>query len=283
MLSLTTAASPTLTADYLFDVLKKPSYLTAWKALMVGQKSIPKWLQGYLNSFDGVAMPKAEVKIGTASYELYEVCKPHDCAGNENYFLFSPDHTKAWGAIEVDRRAPFLIGNPNSQQAALLLGAYAPEVTVPDAVNNTVTKAPAVQTTVEPNNNVAGEIRVPLKRDGGTFVVPVLINGAISLDFVIDSGAADVSIPSDVFSTLIRAGTVEKSDILGTQTYVLADGSKTPSITFNIKSLKLGNKIIRNLKGSVSTAQGSLLLGQSFLQKVSSWSIDNSTHELILR
>jgi type I restriction enzyme R subunit len=36
---------------------------------------------------------------------------------------------------------------------------------------------------------------VPLNTNGGVFVVPVEINGAITLDFAVDSGAADVSIP----------------------------------------------------------------------------------------
>jgi TPR repeat protein len=38
---------------------------------------------------------------------------------------------------------------------------------------------------------------VPMRLQGGTFVVPVLINNAITLNFVLDSGAADVSIPVD--------------------------------------------------------------------------------------
>jgi Aspartyl protease len=64
---------------------------------------------------------------------------------------------------------------------------------------------------------------------GGTFEVPVEINGAITLNFVIDSGAADVTIPADVVSTLIRMGTIKPSDFIGRQTYVLADGSESPS------------------------------------------------------
>ena len=44
---------------------------------------------------------------------------------------------------------------------------------------------------------------VPLRSEGGTFVVPVLINDKITLDFTLDSGAADVSIPLDVFSRLV--------------------------------------------------------------------------------
>lgn len=47
---------------------------------------------------------------------------------------------------------------------------------------------------------------IPLIREHGTFVVPVVINDRITLNFTIDSGASDISIPADVFSTLTRAG-----------------------------------------------------------------------------
>ena len=59
---------------------------------------------------------------------------------------------------------------------------------------------------------------VPLEEDGGTYVVPVTINGTISLKFTIDSGASDVSLPSDVVSTLIRSGTITKEDYIGDKT-----------------------------------------------------------------
>jgi clan AA aspartic protease (TIGR02281 family) len=124
--------------------------------------------------------------------------------------------------------------------------------------------------------------QVPLKNDGGTFVVPVEINGAITLDFTVDSGASDVTVPADVFSTLERAGTIKKSDITGEQTYVLANGSQSQLPTFTIRSLKVGDKVIKDVRGSVAPVQGTLLLGQSFLQRFRSWSIDNTKHELLL-
>jgi clan AA aspartic protease (TIGR02281 family) len=125
-------------------------------------------------------------------------------------------------------------------------------------------------------------IRVPLKRDSGTFGVPVEINSSMTLDFVVDSGATDVAVPADVFMTLIRMGTIKESDITGEQTYVLADGSKAKSITFTIRSLKVGNMIIENVKSSVGTRDGMLLLGQSFLGRFKSWSVDNTRRELVL-
>jgi clan AA aspartic protease (TIGR02281 family) len=135
----------------------------------------------------------------------------------------------------------------------------------------------------QPSNQIpSSRANVPLTKYGGTFVVPVEINGAITLDFTLDSGATDVSIPADVFSTLRRSGTIRDEDISGDQTYVLADGSKTKSVTFTIRSLRVGNRLVENVRGSVASAQGSLLLGQSFLERFKSWSIDNTKHELVL-
>jgi hypothetical protein len=125
-------------------------------------------------------------------------------------------------------------------------------------------------------------ISVPLQADGGTFVVPILINDAITLNFTVDSGAADVSIPADVVMTLVRGGTLNKSDFIGSATYILADGSKMPSTKFRIRSLKVGDRTVDDVSGSMSPAQGTLLLGQSFLSRFKSWSIDNNRQALIL-
>jgi predicted aspartyl protease len=123
---------------------------------------------------------------------------------------------------------------------------------------------------------------VPMQIDGGAYAVPVRINDAITLNFVVDSGAADVSIPADVVMTLMRTGTLKVADFLGEKTYALADGSTVPSQTFRIRSLKVGNNSLENVLGSIASVKGGLLLGQSFLSRFKSWSIDNTKHELIL-
>jgi clan AA aspartic protease (TIGR02281 family) len=123
---------------------------------------------------------------------------------------------------------------------------------------------------------------IPLQFEGGTFSVPVLINDKLTLNFVLDSGATDVSIPGDVVLTLMRTGTLSAADFLGERTYILADGSKLPSQTFRIKSLKVGNKLVENVIGSIAPVNGELLLGQSFLRRFNSWSIDNQRHVLVL-
>jgi hypothetical protein len=69
---------------------------------------------------------------------------------------------------------------------------------------------------------------------------------------------------------------------LGKRTYRLADGSTVPSQTFRIKSLKVGDKVLESVTGSIAPVEGSLLLGQSFLSRFKSWSIDNQRHLLVL-
>src|SRR5580698_4940199 len=67
---------------------------------------------------------------------------------------------------------------------------------------------------------------IPLIHAHGTLEVPVVINGKISLNFTIDSGATDVSIPASIFATLTRDGTVSREDFLDKRMYKLADGSE---------------------------------------------------------
>jgi predicted aspartyl protease len=125
-------------------------------------------------------------------------------------------------------------------------------------------------------------ILIPLQKEGGTYVVPVLINNAITLNFTVDSGAADVVIPADVFTTLVRTGTIQETDLLGTKTYTLGDGSTRSAQTFRLRSLTIGGKVIEDVTGSVAPVEGLLLLGQTFLERFKSWSIDNAKHSLVL-
>jgi hypothetical protein len=123
---------------------------------------------------------------------------------------------------------------------------------------------------------------VHLVEDGGTFMVPVKVNNSISLNFTVDSGAADVSIPDAVVARLRRDGSLRDDDFQGPRTYVLADGSKVTSNTFLIRTLRVGDWVVDDVLASNGGASGSLLLGQSFLSRFHSWSIDNGRNVLVL-
>lgn len=127
------------------------------------------------------------------------------------------------------------------------------------------------------------ETRIPLVKMSGGLIAPVVINNAIKLNFIVDSGASDVSIPADVFSSLVQANTVTQGDITGTRNYKNADGEVFQSKTFIIRSLKIGNIEAPRVQAKVSPSNAPPLLGQSFLKRFKSWSIDNSTQELILQ
>ena len=154
------------------------------------------------------------------------------------------------------------------------------------AINAAASEAgPPMVATTSPGENQKSSsvVEVLLKEnDGGLLVVPVELNGAITLDFAVDSGASYVTIPADVYYTLVRTGTIKDSDITGQRTVVLADGSTSKLPTFTIRSLRVGNKLVENVNASVLPFQGQLLLGQSFLGRFKSWSLDNTKHVLRL-
>ena len=123
---------------------------------------------------------------------------------------------------------------------------------------------------------------IPIEARDGAYVVPVLINGVLTENFIIDSGSADVSIPADVASALERAGAISPSDLIGSKTYILADGSRVPSATYRIASLKIGDLIMQNVTVRIAPEKSHFLLGQSFLSRLKSWSMDNARRALII-
>lgn len=145
------------------------------------------------------------------------------------------------------------------------------------------TTSPSLQASARPPPRGGADAEeVALKLLGGTYLVPVRINDAITLNFMVDSGASDVLIPADVVMTLFRTETLTGSDFIGERNYVLADGSKLPSARFLLRELKVGNHLLANVTASVGPVAGEPLLGQSFLSRFRSWTLDNAQHALIL-
>jgi hypothetical protein len=148
-----------------------------------------------------------------------------------------------------------------------------PQVTPPPPVGSFAQIPPA---------KVAPEAtdRVSLVEANGVYTVPVLINGILPLQFVLDSGAADVSLPADVFLTLMRTGTITKDDYIGSGKYQLADGSTVQSDKFFIRELKVGNHFLSHVAASIEDVRSPLLLGQSFLKRFAVIEIDNTDMSL---
>jgi gag-polyprotein putative aspartyl protease len=100
---------------------------------------------------------------------------------------------------------------------------------------------------------------------------------------VIDSGASDITLPRDVYLTLIRSGTLTKANYIGTAQFGIADGSEVKGVKFKLASLQVGNQILTDVVASVMPSDTATpLLGLSFLSRFQSWSIDNNSGTLKL-
>ena len=65
---------------------------------------------------------------------------------------------------------------------------------------------------------------IKMKRDGGVFTIPCKVNG-LALDFMLDTGASDVSISLTEALFMLRHGYLSEKDFVGVEKYSLADGT----------------------------------------------------------
>lgn len=128
----------------------------------------------------------------------------------------------------------------------------------------------------------AHEEEIPLERQGNTYSVTALVNGIIPIPFVLDTGAGDVLLPADVVFTLLRTGTLRSSDFTSYRPYILADGRELPSAQFKIRELKVGRHTARDVISGVGRLGSDALLGQSFLSRFGSATIDYKRNVLVL-
>jgi clan AA aspartic protease (TIGR02281 family) len=157
-----------------------------------------------------------------------------------------------------------------------------------DAAHNQQATAPAPVTA--DNTSIAatttatgGSLDIPMKRKDGNLWVPAQINKVVTIDFVIDSGASDITLPRDVYLTLIRSGTLTKADFIGDVKFGIADGSEVKGVKFKLASLQVGNQVLTDVVASVMPSDSATpLLGLSFLSRFQSWSIDNGSSTLKL-
>src|SRR4029077_3929202 len=81
---------------------------------------------------------------------------------------------------------------------------------------------------------------------------------------------------------LLRTRTVKESDFLSPGTYIHADGSKRLEQRFTLHELRVGDYILKDIVASVAPDKADPLLGQSFLEKLPGWSIDNTEHTFVI-
>ncbi len=117
--------------------------------------------------------------------------------------------------------------------------------------------------------------------DDGVKEIPIKINNLSPINFIIDTGADETTVTSDILSVLIRQNIVTEEDFLEGREYRLADGSKVKSPRFIIRKMEIGDFVLRDITASISSANATPLLGQNVLSQFQSIRQDNVNQEVI--
>jgi aspartyl protease family protein len=132
-------------------------------------------------------------------------------------------------------------------------------------------------------NNLSNmdKVIVQMENKNGVKYIWVEING-LRLKFIFDTGASNICISAAEATVLYRQGTLQSEDILDMQYFQDATGTISVGTRINIKTLKIGNKVLTNVEAIViDNNQAPLLLGQSALEKFGKITIDNNRNIII--
>ena len=112
-----------------------------------------------------------------------------------------------------------------------------------------------------------------IKGSNGLYTIPCEVNG-LRLRFILDTGASAVSLSLTEAEFMLKNGYLKKNDILGKANGFLASGEITENYVINLKQVKIGTKILKNVVATVNKGLSApLLLGQSVLSQLGEWSI----------
>lgn len=119
--------------------------------------------------------------------------------------------------------------------------------------------------------------RIPIERAGTALVVQARVNDELSLPFLVDTGASDVSLPRWAAD---RLG-LDPADGGRTREYVTANGTiEEPAVM--LRSVELGGARVENVPAAISSSMEVGLLGLSFFNHFSVH-VDSARGVLLLR
>ena len=223
------------------------------------------------------------IKI-TKSYEEYLVvpCKSGDCwtikKHEDNKTYYSPSQKVKWEYRHGDSYTKKKLANAIVYllSSAIQNGTYTRDDDDPFAPKN----FNASKYNVTGNSN---STRVPLKKFSGVNKLVVAFgDGQLKEEFILDTGAGAVSISKSLEQKLIAQSLLRREDYISPGLFKIADGSIITCRRLIIPKITVGGFSVYNIVAAVSSGNSPLLLGKNFLDKFSSWSVDNSSNTLIL-
>ena len=116
---------------------------------------------------------------------------------------------------------------------------------------------------------------VPFSKENGVCKIRCQIN-SLPLYFIFDTGASDVSLSMVEASFMMKNGYLSKSDVIGSKSYMDANGNVSVGTVINLKKVSFDDFELTNVRASVVRNQKApLLLGQSVLGRLGKIEIDN--------
>lgn len=123
---------------------------------------------------------------------------------------------------------------------------------------------------------------VPLQKKNGVLYIKIKVND-VPMQFIFDTGASSISISETEAQFLYKQGTLDDDDFLGKARFQDAQGDVSEGYIINLKKIEIGNRVLKNVEASIVPNQSApLLLGQSLLQRIGRFSIDNEHNQLII-
>jgi hypothetical protein len=105
---------------YLLDLIRTEPYRSAWTRMLAKEHDVPRWIEDFALTGQGVNTPAHLVPVGYRAFSLATLCKPHDCAANMLYVVFAPDGSQAFAKLVEAGKAPRLFGHPDASVTAAL-------------------------------------------------------------------------------------------------------------------------------------------------------------------
>lgn len=106
--------------------------------------------------------------------------------------------------------------------------------------------------------------------------------GSQVLVWLLDTGASDMLISSDIETTLKNEKVLSDQNYLGTSEYEMANGSIEICRKYKVNEVRFGKYYLNNIIVSVSDKAKRILVGRSLLNKFSSWKFNNADNTLIV-
>lgn len=121
-----------------------------------------------------------------------------------------------------------------------------------------------------------------MEKLNGVYTMPCKVNG-LSLKFIFDTGASDVSISLTEALFMLKNGYLNESDLLGTEYYQFANGDVGEGTKILLREIDIGGIKLNNVHASIThSLSAPLLLGQSALSRLGRFQMDYSANTLTL-